>query len=81
MSQLLDDGTGRDPLEVYNFGKAANYLFRPCENEDGSADEECDVRFMSDYMASTESRILEEEKKALDAIRAGEYQPVNGATE
>lgn len=35
----LDDGTGRDPLEVYNFGKAASYLFRPCTNEDGSLDE------------------------------------------
>lgn len=37
--KLLDDGTGRDPLEVYNFGKAAKYLFRPCQNEDGSPDE------------------------------------------
>ena len=37
--KLLDDGTGRDPLEVYNFGNAANYLFRPCLNEDGSPDE------------------------------------------
>jgi hypothetical protein len=35
----LDDGTGRDPLQVYNFGKAASYLFRPCQNEDGSPDE------------------------------------------
>eukprot|EP00538_Stauroneis_constricta_P004232 CAMPEP_0119572694 /NCGR_PEP_ID=MMETSP1352-20130426/44750_1 /TAXON_ID=265584 /ORGANISM="Stauroneis constricta, Strain CCMP1120" /LENGTH=855 /DNA_ID=CAMNT_0007622381 /DNA_START=144 /DNA_END=2711 /DNA_ORIENTATION=- len=43
--KLLDDGTGRDPLEVYNFGKAAPYLFRPCENEDGSPDEECDIHF------------------------------------
>lgn len=33
--KLLDDGSGRDPLEVYNFGNAANYLFRPCTNEDG----------------------------------------------
>ena len=39
LQQLLDDGTGRDPLEVYNFGKAAKYLFRPCQNEDGSPDE------------------------------------------
>lgn len=39
--QLLDDGTGRDPLEVYNFGKAGNYLFRPCKKEDGSIDEVC----------------------------------------
>jgi 2,3-bisphosphoglycerate-dependent phosphoglycerate mutase len=28
---LLDDGTGDDPLEKYNFGSAAQYLFRPCE--------------------------------------------------
>ena len=46
--KLLDDGTGIDPLERYNFGSAANYLFRPCENEDGSPDEECDIRWMSD---------------------------------
>ena len=46
--KLLDDGTGRDPLETYNFGKAASYLFRPCEREDGSADEECDIRWMSE---------------------------------
>jgi hypothetical protein len=43
--KLLDDGSGRDPLEVYNFGKAAAYLFRPCQNEDGSPDE---VRKFSD---------------------------------
>jgi len=28
---LLDDGSGEDPLEKYNFGSAAQYLFRPCE--------------------------------------------------
>ena len=33
--KLLDDGSGRDPLEVYNFGNAANYLFRPCTDENG----------------------------------------------
>jgi hypothetical protein len=37
--KLLDDGSGRDPLEVHNFGKAAKYLFRPCKNEDGGLDE------------------------------------------
>ena len=37
--KLLDDGTGKNPLEVYNFGKAASFLFRPCQNEDGSEDE------------------------------------------
>lgn len=28
---LLDDGSGKDPLEVYDFGSAAQYLFKPCE--------------------------------------------------
>ena len=46
--KLLDDGSGRDPLEVYNFGKGASYLFRPCEKEDGSLDEECDIRYLTD---------------------------------
>lgn len=45
--QLLDDGTGRDPLEVHNFGKGGKYLFRPCQNEDGTLDE---VRSMSDKL-------------------------------
>jgi hypothetical protein len=31
---LLDDGSGRDPMEVYDFGPAAQYLFRPCELDD-----------------------------------------------
>jgi hypothetical protein len=34
-----DDGSGKNPLEVYNFGKAASFLFRPCQNADGSEDE------------------------------------------
>jgi len=34
-----DDGSGINPLEVYNFGKAASFLFRPCQNADGSEDE------------------------------------------
>lgn len=45
--QLLDDGSGRDPLETYNFGKAANYLFRPCMNEDGTPDEVSKSKFSS----------------------------------
>lgn len=28
---LLDDGSGQDPMEVHDFGPAAQYLFRPCE--------------------------------------------------
>ena len=31
---LLDDGTGIDPMEVHDFGPAAQYLFRPCELDD-----------------------------------------------
>jgi len=39
---LLDDGSGRDPMEVYDFGTAAQYLFRPCllTDEDFEFDEE-----------------------------------------
>ena len=40
-AKLLDDGTGRDPLEVHNFGSSASYLFRPCTNPDGSDYEQC----------------------------------------
>ena len=38
---LLDDGSGRDPMEVYDFGSAAQYLFRPCllTDEDFEFDE------------------------------------------
>ena len=60
--QLLDDGTGRDPLEVHNFGKAANYLFRQCANEDGSPDEECDIIFDNPI------EISDEDKATIDAI-------------
>jgi len=78
--QLLDDGSGRDPLEVYNFGKAANYLFRPCQNDDGSPDEECDIRFMSDLATSSNPIISDEDRKSLDEIRAGfRAKQVNGA--
>jgi hypothetical protein len=45
--KLLDDGTDRDPLETHNFGNVAKYLFRPCQNEDGSIDEECTINFGS----------------------------------
>jgi 2,3-bisphosphoglycerate-dependent phosphoglycerate mutase len=45
--KLLDDGSGEDPLEKYNFGTSASYLFRPCTLPDGSVDEECDINFLS----------------------------------
>lgn len=28
---LLDDGSGNDPIDTYDFGPAATYLFKPCE--------------------------------------------------
>jgi hypothetical protein len=34
-------------MEVYNFGTSAKYLFRPCQNEDGSVDEECSINYDS----------------------------------
>lgn len=54
--KLLDDGTGRDPLKVHNFGKAASYLFRPCTGEDGTPDEECDITYSSPISLSEEEQ-------------------------
>lgn len=62
--KLLDDGTGIDPLEKHNFGKAANYLFKPCANEDGTPDEECDVRFVGDNF-----ELSKKELATIDEIR------------
>lgn len=62
--KLLDDGTGRDPLEVHNFGKATSYLFRPCVNEDGSPDEECTVR------VDESVTLTADEKATIEAIKA-----------
>ena len=36
---LLDDGSGKDPMELYDFGPAAKYLFQPCELGDAFYDE------------------------------------------
>ncbi|KAL7517719.1 hypothetical protein ACHAWX_002617 [Stephanocyclus meneghinianus] len=36
---LLDDGSGQDPMEQYDFGPAAQYLFRPCELDDDFYDQ------------------------------------------
>ena len=62
--KLLDDGTGRDPLEVHNFGASASYLFRPCITPDGSDDEECSINFMSDDVD-----ISAEDTEVLNSIR------------
>lgn len=57
--KLLDDGTGRDPLEVYNFGPAAQYLFRPCENPDGTLDEECKINFSSPVISREDQQTID----------------------
>ena len=57
--KLLDDGTGRDPLEVHNFGDAAKYLFRPCQNEDGSIDEECTISFNGVSLSSEDQATID----------------------
>ena len=69
--KLLDSGDGRDPLEVYNFGKGAKYLFRPCTNEDGSPDEECSI-----FDAGQPVVLTEEEVATIAAIKNGSGKPV-----
>mmetsp|Transcript_6726 Transcript_6726/g.10643 ORF Transcript_6726/g.10643 Transcript_6726/m.10643 type:complete len:918 (+) Transcript_6726:182-2935(+) len=64
--KLLDDGTGRDPLEVYNFGEGAKYLFTPCQNEDGTPDDECAIDF-----AAGKVSISLADQEALDKIKRG----------
>jgi hypothetical protein len=63
--KLLDDGSGVDPLDKYNFGNAASYLFRPCSNEDGSPDEECDILYSTDVPY----QLTPEERATIDAIK------------
>jgi len=65
--KLLDDGSGEDPLEKYNFGNAANYLFRPCKDENGE-DEECDITYMSNFSTS------ESDKEATRELRSSILQ-------
>ena len=36
---MLDDGSGKDPMEVHDFGPASKYLFRPCELDDDFFDQ------------------------------------------
>jgi hypothetical protein len=45
--KLLDDGSGVDPLEKYNFGPAAPFLFREREPEEVE-DELCDLEALSE---------------------------------
>lgn len=77
--KLLDPGDGSDPLETYNFGKAAKYLFRPCLNEDGTPDEECPI-----YVSTDNVVLTQEEVDTIAAIKNGSgssetiTEPVNG---
>jgi len=66
--KLLDDGTGQDPLEKYDFGPAAPYLFREREPEE-VVDELCDLDALSEeaqrqlseiYLTSTKPARLQE---------------------
>jgi len=68
--KLLDDGSGRDPLQVYNFGDAASYLFKPCLNDDGTLDEECDINLMFDDDSENQEYVLsEDEKRVIGSIK------------
>jgi 2,3-bisphosphoglycerate-dependent phosphoglycerate mutase len=57
--KLLDDGSGIDPLEKYDFGKAGKYLFQNCSDPD-----ECDITF-----DGTARKISEEDRATIDFIR------------
>lgn len=63
--KLLDDGTGQDPLEKYNFGKAGKYLFQNCQDP-----EECDLIY-NDHVLSAEDEadieFLRNPKERVDA--------------
>jgi broad specificity phosphatase PhoE len=73
--KLLDDGTGRDPLKVHNFGNAANYLFRPCVKENGNLDEECGISYSAPAVLSLE------DQAAIDAIKRVPVQATTLANE
>eukprot|EP00339_Tiarina_fusa_P008717 CAMPEP_0117081632 /NCGR_PEP_ID=MMETSP0472-20121206/57510_1 /TAXON_ID=693140 ORGANISM="Tiarina fusus, Strain LIS" /NCGR_SAMPLE_ID=MMETSP0472 /ASSEMBLY_ACC=CAM_ASM_000603 /LENGTH=851 /DNA_ID=CAMNT_0004809591 /DNA_START=87 /DNA_END=2643 /DNA_ORIENTATION=+ len=74
--KLLDDGSGRDPLQVYNFGTAAKYLFRPCQNEDGTPDEECTITF-----ESGSTPLSAADRETIDFITKRTPKPESQATE
>lgn len=68
--KLLDDGSGEDPLEKYNFGASASYLFRPCKNPDGSDDEGCTLTFRADAetaLSASDSSIIASIRKPVEA--------------
>ena len=64
--KLLDDGSGEDPLEKYNFGsdEAVSYLFKPCTNPDGSVEDSCDIRFFADEdLSVSDTELIESIKR------------------
>jgi 2,3-bisphosphoglycerate-dependent phosphoglycerate mutase len=62
--KLLDDGSGRDPLEIHNFGNAANYLFRPCTDEFGE-EEECSITLSDLYTLSDSDKEFTESLRTI----------------
>jgi 2,3-bisphosphoglycerate-dependent phosphoglycerate mutase len=61
--KLLDDGSGVDPLEKYNFGPAAPYLFR--EREPEVEDELCDLEALSEEAQRNLSEVYSSVKTTL----------------
>lgn len=77
--KLLDDGSGINPLDKYNFGSAASYLFRPCQNEDGSPDEECSISSFGMGGEQGQLALTSEELATIEAIRTkGQPAPTIG---
>lgn len=57
--KLLDDGTTDDPLEKYNFGTSASYLFKPCIDDEG-----CGFTFDAEGIELSES-----DQSLIDSIK------------
>ena len=58
--KLLDDGTTDDPLEKYNFGASASYLFKPCIDDEG-----CGFTFLNEDLELSES-----DQSLIDSIKS-----------
>ena len=58
-------------LKVYNFGKAAYYLFKTGEKEDGHPnDEECNVTFVGEHF-----QLSKEDPATIDAFKRSKTSP------
>ena len=55
-------------MEVYNFGLSAKYLFRLCQNEDGSLDEECTINY--DSVPDSVLTTNDEDRETLEYIKS-----------